>query len=135
MDINTQIIILIILLALSAFFAGAETAIISISELKLKHLVKKKKKSFLILQKLKNKPHKTIITILIGNNTVNILAASMATSLAIDMFESNAVGIATGIMTIITLSGLNIFIIIGGIIVAAVVMILVMILGVSNEYN
>ena len=43
--------------------------------------------------------------------------------------------IAAGIMTIITLSGLNIFIIISGIIVAAVVMILVMVLGASNEYN
>jgi putative hemolysin len=52
---------------------------------------------------MKNDPHRLLSTILIGNNLVNIASSAMATSIAIDTFQSNAVGIATGVMTFLIL--------------------------------
>ncbi len=48
---------------------------------------------------MKQDPHTLLTTILIGNNLVNIGGAALATSIAITYFQSNAVGIATGVMT------------------------------------
>ncbi len=56
-----------------------------------------------IVEKLLNRPNKLLATILVGNNLVNIAAASIATSLAIDYFGSRGVGIATGVMTFLIL--------------------------------
>lgn len=98
-----QIFILIILLILSALFSGAETALISLNQVKVKSLVKEKKPGALTLYRLKQNPHKLIITLLIGNNLVNIGAASLATVIFTNMFGSNGVGITTGIMTFLIL--------------------------------
>ena len=97
MPLREQLITLILLLGLSAFFSGAETALVSLSRIRIKHLVEKKPtRTNIILRKLKEDPHRMLNTILIGNNLVNIGAASMATSLAMDFFASYAIGIATG---------------------------------------
>jgi putative hemolysin len=103
MVLTGEIIILSILVLLSAFFSGVETAIFSISKLRIKHLIEIKKRGAITLDKLKSQPHRLLITILIGNNLVNIGASALATSIAIDMFSSNAIGIATGVMTFIIL--------------------------------
>lgn len=94
-----QIVVLIILLLLSGFFSSSETALFSISRSKAKHLAKKKSRFDLLIKKMKDNPHHLLSTILIGNNLVNIWASALATVLAIDLFSSNAVGIATGFMT------------------------------------
>jgi magnesium and cobalt exporter, CNNM family len=52
---------------------------------------------------MKKDSHRLLTTILIGNNLVNICASSLATKIAIEYFRSNAVGIATGIMTLLIL--------------------------------
>ena len=101
--LTTQIIILFILLILSGFFSGMETALMSLSTLKVNSLVKQKKKGSKTLAKLKQNPHRLIITILIGNNLVNISAASFATVVATDLFGSSGLGIATGSMTFLIL--------------------------------
>jgi CBS domain containing-hemolysin-like protein len=83
----------------------------SISELRIIHLVEQKKKNSVLLQKLKSDPSKLLITILIGNNLANIGAASIATTLSIEFLKnrqitegtSAGIGIATGIMTLIIL--------------------------------
>ncbi|MGE0792743.1 MAG: hemolysin family protein [Candidatus Woesearchaeota archaeon] len=98
--LSNQIVLLILLVALSGFFSCSETAMFSLSELKIHHLVEQKKRGAKILQKLKQDSHKLLITILIGNNLVNIAAASIATSIALDIFGSVGIGIATGIMTL-----------------------------------
>lgn len=98
-----RIIALIILIILSAFFSGVETALFSLSSLKVRYLVEKKRKHAKILQKIKQKPHELLTTILIGNNVANIAAATLATVIASDFFESNIIGIVTGIMTLIIL--------------------------------
>jgi putative hemolysin len=99
----TEIFILIILLILSGFFSGIETALISTNMIKTRSLVKQKRKNANTLLKLKQNPSRLIITLLIGNNLVNIGAASLATFIAINLFGSSGVGIATGIMTFLIL--------------------------------
>ena len=99
----TKIIILVILIALSAFFSGVEIALFSLSRLRVKHLVNKKVKGARVVERLKAKPERLLVTILIGNNVVNIGASALATSIVFQLTKSYAVGITTGIMTLIIL--------------------------------
>ncbi|MBT7902378.1 HlyC/CorC family transporter [Candidatus Woesearchaeota archaeon] len=103
MSLQIQIVSLAILLFFSGLFSGIETAFFSLSNLKLRSLLKKKKKGADVAYKLKQNPKRLIITILIGNNVVNIGAASLATIIAIDLFGSSGAGIATGVMTFLVL--------------------------------
>jgi len=98
-----QIIVLLVLIILSAFFSGVETALMSVHTAKIRSALRKKKKGAEALSRIKHNPHKLIITILIGNNLVNILAASLATVLFMDIFGSKGVGVATGVMTFMIL--------------------------------
>jgi putative hemolysin len=99
----TQLIFLALLLALSAFFSSAETALFSISRTRARHLAKSGRQSHRLIFKLKEDPHRLLTTILIGNNVVNIAASAMATSLALKVFPNYAIGLATGIMTMLIL--------------------------------
>lgn len=101
--LETQIIILVILVMLSAFFSASEAALISLSMIKVNALVKQKKKGSETLLRLKQKPQKLITTILIGNNLVNVAAAAIATVIFTNIFGSQGLGIATGVMTFILL--------------------------------
>lgn len=103
MALGTQIFILILLLAFSGLFSGVETAMISTNMIKAKSLVKQKRKGSETLLKLKKDPNRLIITLLIGNNLMNIGAASLATVISTNLFGSSGVGIATGVMTFLVL--------------------------------
>lgn len=94
---------LAILLILSGFFSGVEVALISLSTFKIKHLLKHKKRGSKSLGKLKKNPQRMIITILVGNNIVNIWASVLATLIATDLFGANGAGIAVGTMTFLVL--------------------------------
>jgi putative hemolysin len=96
-------IVLALLLLLSGFFSSAETALFSISKARARHMAKSQVKSYWLIKKMKDDPHRLLTTILIGNNLVNIGASALATSLTIKVVSSNAVGIATGIMTFLIL--------------------------------
>jgi putative hemolysin len=98
-----QIGVLIVLLLLSGFFSAAETALFSISRAKARHIAKEKGLTNALIKKMKDDPHRLLSTILIGNNLVNVSAAALATSITIELVTSNAVGIATGIMTCLIL--------------------------------
>lgn len=98
-----QIIILIILLFLSGFFSSAETALFSISKAKARHIGKQKGMANVLIKKMKDDQHKLLATILIGNNVVNVGASALATTITISIVSSNAVGITTGIMTLLIL--------------------------------
>ena len=102
-SLELDLIILAVLLFLSGFFSAAETALVSVTSVKLRRMVKRKLRGSAALEKLKSNPHKMLITVLIGNNLVNITAAAFATAVAIGLFESNALGIATGVMTFLIL--------------------------------
>ncbi len=95
--------ILVLLFILSAFFSGSETAYLSVSRAKVRKLAKEGDSRAIVLERLLHTPNRVIITILIGNNLVNILAASIATSIAIQVFGSTGVGIATGAVTLVVL--------------------------------
>jgi len=98
-----QVIVLIVLLFLSGFFSSAETALFSISKTKARHLAKKKDKTYTLIKQMKDNPHRLLSTVLIGNNIVNVGAAALATSIAIQFFPNYAVGLATGAMTFLIL--------------------------------
>lgn len=96
-----QIIVLIFLLCSSAFFSAAETALMSLSKIRLRHLVDEKIKGADKVEKLVENPSKLLGTILVGNNIANIFASSLATAIAINAFSEGGVGIATAIMTVV----------------------------------
>lgn len=98
-----EIILLVMGLFLSGFFSASEIALFTISRVKALHLAKDGSGSGSLILTMKKDSHTLLTTILIGNNLVNIGASSIATSLAISRFESNAVGIATGVMTLLIL--------------------------------
>lgn len=103
MDISQQFIVLGILIVLSAFFSATETAFTSLSKIRIQHLIDQKKKGIRRVKILTDNNEKLIITILIGNNLVNIAASSIATSIAIDVLKSSGIGIAIGLMTLVIL--------------------------------
>ncbi len=96
---SSQFLTLIALIILSGIFSGSETALVSVSQSKVNELVSKKAKNSKLLKKLKKDPHKLLITVLIGNNVVNIAASAYAALIFTDMFGSSGIGIATGVMT------------------------------------
>ena len=91
------------LLILSGFFSGSETAFMSANRVRIRELVNEGDKKAERVDKLLEDQTKLLTTILIGNNLVNIAASAIATSIAIDMFGSKGVGIATGVVTFVIL--------------------------------
>lgn len=99
----SKTIVLIVCLVLSGFFSSSETALTSISKIRLRALVDEGAKNAALIQKVTDNSGKLLSAILIGNNLVNIGASSLATVIATDLFGSSGVGIATGILTILIL--------------------------------
>lgn len=102
-SISWKIVSLIVCLTLSAVFSASETALMSLSKIRIKQMVENKEKGADRINKLLSDPNKLISSILIGNNVVNIAASSLMASLAIEKFGNSGVGIATGIMTLLVL--------------------------------
>ena len=98
-----QLVVLIILLALSAFFSSAETALTTVNRLRVRALVEEGDDRAIVLSKVIDDPGKLLSAILIGNNIVNISASSIATVLATNLIGSAGAGIATGVMTFLVL--------------------------------
>ena len=99
-----ELFIILGLLFLSGFFSGSETALTAISRAKLYHLVKEGRKGAMHVEKLRENKEALIGAILLGNNLVNIAAASIATSLAIGYFGADTGPLyATIIMTLLVL--------------------------------
>lgn len=98
-----ELIALLLLLFLSAVFSGSETALISISMARVESLMKEGRIGSKALFQLKRDPSQMLITILIGNNLVNIAAASIATVLATKWFGHMGPGIAVGVLTVVIL--------------------------------
>lgn len=100
--ITSLFFLLIILFALSAFFSGSETALMSLDRYKLRHAAKKNKKAKVVL-KLLQQPDRLIGVILLGNNLVNILITQLASYLGYYLGENVGVAIATGLLTLLLL--------------------------------
>jgi putative hemolysin len=98
-----QLIVLLFLLCCSAFFSAAETGLMSLSKIRLRHMVDEKVKGADKVEKLIENPSRLLGTILVGNNIANIFASSLATAIAINMLGPEGVGIATAVMTILVI--------------------------------
>ena len=94
---------LIILLALSAFFSSAETAMMKANKIKLKNMADEGNRRAAKLLSILEDNGKLISAILIGNNIVNIAASSLATIIATEIWGNAGAGIATGALTILVL--------------------------------
>lgn len=95
--------ILIILICCSAFFSSSETGMMSLNRYKLRHMVKSKHRGAIRANNLLSRPDRLISVILIGNNLVNIMAASIATVLAVRLWGDAGLAIATFGLTLIIL--------------------------------
>jgi len=98
-----SILLFVLCILLSAFFSSSEVALISITRAKVRTLVNEGLPGSNALAALKESPEHLLITILIGNNIVNVAAASLATAIAIQVFGDIGVGIATGFVVIVLL--------------------------------
>lgn len=87
----------------SGLFSSAETSLTTVSLYKMKALAEEGNRRAAVVLSLMENPGKVLSAILIGNNIVNITSSSLATVLATNLFGSAAVGIATGILTVLIL--------------------------------
>lgn len=95
----TQIVILIVLLMLSAFFSSAETALTTVNKIRIRSLAEEGRKHAKTVLKITEDSGKMLSAILIGNNIVNLSAASLTTTLAYS-FGGPWVAFASGILTV-----------------------------------
>ena len=102
-DLLLELIFISICLLFSGFFSGAETALTSLNELKVKHLMEEKGIKAKNLELWLMHPNKVLTTILVGNNIANILGSVLAADLSIKIFHNSAIAITTGVMTFLVL--------------------------------
>ncbi len=102
-DAVIQLFILLILLALSAFFSSSETALVTVNKIRMRNMAEGGNKQAETVIKTVENQGKMLSAILIGNNVVNLSASSLATVMASSLFGNKAVGIATGILTLLIL--------------------------------
>ena len=98
-----ELVVLIVLLACSAFFSSAETAISSVNRVKVRAMAEEGKKHAGTLNKIYDNYDRALTTILIGNNIVNLSASSLTTLLTMRLFGNVYVSVATGVLTFLVL--------------------------------
>ena len=98
-----QLLILVVLLALSAFFSSSETALTTVNKIRMRTLADAGDGRAEFVMKVISNPGKMLSAILIGNNIVNLYASSLSTMLATRLWGNEAVGFATGVLTLLIL--------------------------------
>ena len=98
-----QIVLLAVLLLGSAFFSASETALMSLSKIKIRYMEEEGIKGAKLVASLTEKSSDLLSTILVGNNIVNIAATSVSTSLFITILGAQGVAVATAVMTVLVL--------------------------------
>ena len=94
---------IILLVILSAYFSGSETAMMALNRYRLKHLANDGHRGAIQASKLLERPDRLLGVILIGNNLANFSAASLATVIAIELFGESGVAIAPVVCTLVFL--------------------------------
>ncbi len=102
-DSSIQLIAIIVMVLLSAFFSSAETALTTVNRHRLRALAEAGSKSAKKVLNLVENPAKMISAILIGNNIVNIGASSLTTTFVTEEFGNAYIGAATGVLTLVVL--------------------------------
>ncbi len=100
---SIQLLILLFLLALSGFFSSSETALTTVNKIRMRTLADAGDDRALFVLKVIGNPSKMLSAILIGNNIVNLYASSLSTMLATKLWGNEAVGLATGVLTLLIL--------------------------------
>jgi Mg2+/Co2+ transporter CorB len=95
--------LLVVLLILSAFFSGSETALMSLNRYRLRHRARQGHKGARRAEKLLQRPDRLIGLILLGNNLVNFSAASLVAVIALELGGEPAVAIGTLLLTLVVL--------------------------------
>ena len=98
-----QIVVLVILLIGSGFFSASETALMSLSRIKIRHMEEDGVRGAKLVGALIEDSNRLLTSILIGNNIVNIAATSISTSLFISLWGQQGVAAATALMTVLVL--------------------------------
>jgi Mg2+/Co2+ transporter CorB len=101
--LSSLYVALLVLILLSGFFSSSETGLMAINKYRLRHLANKGHRGARLAQRLLKTPDRLIGLILLGNNLVNILAASIATVIGIRLFGVNGVWIASLLLTVVIL--------------------------------
>jgi Mg2+/Co2+ transporter CorB len=95
--------LLIVLLLLSAFFSGSETALVSLNRYQLRHKARQGHRGARLADLLLQRPDRLIGLILLGNNLVNFSAASLVAIIALEMGGESAVALGTLLLTLVVL--------------------------------
>lgn len=103
MPLEYLFVILAILILLSAFFSGTETALMRVNKYRIRHLAKKGNKSAKLAEKLLKKPDKLIAFILLGTNLVNFIAASLVGVVSMEIGGPTGVVVGTILLTAVVL--------------------------------
>jgi putative hemolysin len=106
LTITPQVILLIILLVImgcSAFFSGSETALMTVSRVRLRQMAKKHTRSVKMVEGILEKPERLIGTILLGNNLVNVAMSAIATVIAVSIWGDRGIIYVTVALTVILL--------------------------------
>jgi len=95
--------ILVLLILLSSFFSGSETALMSINRYRLRHAARKGNRVARIVERLLEKPDRLIGLILLGNNAVNVAASALVTVIALRLGGQGAIAIGAFLLTLVIL--------------------------------
>ena len=95
------ILAIVVLLFGSAFFSSSETALTAASDARMHALSRRGDGRASAVEKLRRHKERLISSLLIGNNMVNVVATSLATSAAITLFNDSGVLISSVVMTIL----------------------------------
>ncbi|MFK7857624.1 MAG: HlyC/CorC family transporter [Granulosicoccus sp.] len=95
--------ILVLLVLISGFFSGSETALMSVNRYRLRHQANNGNKAAQRTARLLENRDRLISLILLGNNFVNILASAIATVIALRLMGEAGIAVATGLLTLIIL--------------------------------
>jgi Mg2+/Co2+ transporter CorB len=101
--IGLLIVLIVVLLVLSAFFSGSETALMSLNRYRLRHQARSGHRGARLAEWLLQRPDRLIGLILLGNNAVNLAAATLVTILALRLGGEGAIVVATTILTFVVL--------------------------------
>jgi len=104
-DIPVSVLLgaLVFLIALSGFFSGSETGLMSLNRYRLRHLAKARHPAAVRASRLLQRPERLIGLILLGNNLVNILASAIATVIGLRLMGETGIVIATVLLTFVVL--------------------------------
>ena len=98
-----QIVVLVILLLLSAFFSSAETCLTTVNKIRMRTLAEDGNKTAKLVIHMTEMPSKMLSAILVGNNIVNIAASALTTTIAYQLQLGSWIALATGILTLFIL--------------------------------